>query len=234
MSKVKTNSWQLLITMTALSITISLYLIFLYVPSERIMGIVQRIFYFHVPSAWVGFLAFFVAFLCGIRYLARREARWDAVENASIEIGVLFSTIVLVSGSIWARPVWNTWWTWDPRLTTTLVMWLYYVASLLLRQMVEDKERKARFSAVLSIAGFINVPVVFLAIRLWRTIHPVLFTTEGAAIEPSMLLTLLSSLLSFTLLYLCLLLIRVGLASLEDELNNLKLLSTLHSPEGVE
>jgi heme exporter protein C len=234
MGKVKENSWQLLIAMTALSITISLYLIFLYVPSERIMGIVQRIFYFHVPSAWVGFLAFFVAFLCGIRYLARREARWDAVGNASIEIGVLFSTIVLVSGSIWARPVWNTWWTWDPRLTTTLVMWLYYVASLLLRQMVEDKERKARFSAVLSIVGFINVPVVFLAIRLWRTIHPVLFTTEGAAIEPSMLLTLLSSLLSFTLLYFCLLLIRVGLASLEDELNNLKLLSTLHRPEGVE
>ncbi|MGB9880437.1 MAG: cytochrome c biogenesis protein [Anaerolineae bacterium] len=229
MGKVRRYPLQLVTMMTALSITISLYVIFLYAPSERVMGVVQRIFYFHVPSAWVGFLAFFIAFLGGIMYLLRRETHWDAVETASLEIGVLFSAIVLVTGSIWARPVWNTWWTWDPRLTTTLVMWLYYVASLLLRQMVEDKERKARFSAILSIVGFVNVPVVFLAIRLWRTIHPVLFTTAGAAIESSMLLTLLSSLLSFTLLYLCLLLFRVRLAFLEDELNNLKLLSTIRT-----
>ncbi|MBC7262437.1 MAG: cytochrome c biogenesis protein CcsA [Chloroflexi bacterium] len=229
MGKVRRYPLRLVTMMTALSITISLYLIFLYAPSERVMGVVQRIFYFHVPSAWVGFLAFFIAFLGGIMYLLRREAHWDAVETASLEIGVLFSAIVLVTGSIWARPVWNTWWTWDPRLTTTLVMWLYYVALLLLRQMVEDKERKARFSAVLSIVGFVNVPVVFLAIRLWRTIHPVLFTTAGAAIESSMLLTLLSSLLSFTLLYLCLLLFRVRLALLEDKLNNFKLLSTIRT-----
>lgn len=232
----KKNLWQLLIPLTALSIAVSLYLIFLYVPTERTMGIVQRIFYFHVPSAWVGFLAFFLASLCSIAYLIRRERHWDAMTNASLEIGVLFSTIVLVTGSTWARPVWNTWWTWDPRLTTTLVMWLYYVATLLLRQAVEDKGRRARFSAVLSIIGFINVPIVFLAIRLWRTIHPVLFTMEGTAIESRMLLALLSSLCSFTLLYLCLLTIRVQLASLEDALNDLKLLTTLDiaNREGTE
>jgi heme exporter protein C len=201
---------------------ISLYLVFVYVPTERTMGVVQRIFYFHVPSAWVGFLAFFVAFVAGIAYLTRREWRWDAIIRASVEIGIVFSTIALVTGSLWARPTWNTWWTWDPRLTTTLVLWMYYVSLLLLRQMVESEERQARFSAVLSIVGFVNVPIVFLAIRLWRTIHPVLFTSEGFALESSMLLTLLVSLLTFTLLYVCLLWVRVRQEDLHAEISRLK------------
>jgi len=212
----------ILIGLTALAMVISLYLVFVYAPTERTMGVVQRIFYFHVPSAWVGFLAFLVAFVAGIAYLARREWCWDALETASIEIGVVFSTIALVTGSLWARPTWNTWWTWDPRLTTTLVLWIYYVSLLLLRQMVENEERQARFSAVLSIVGFVNVPIVFLAIRLWRTIHPVLFTSEGFGLESSMLLTLLVSLLTFTLLYLCLLWLRVRQEYLRAEINRMK------------
>jgi heme exporter protein C len=212
----------ILIALTAVAMIISLYLVFIYVPTERTMGVVQRIFYFHVPSAWVGFLAFFVAFVAGIAYLARREWRWDPLGRASVEIGIIFSTIALVTGSLWARPTWNTWWTWDPRLTTTLVLWIYYVSLLLLRQMVESEERQARFSAVLSIVGFVNVPIVFLAIRLWRTIHPVLFTSEGFALESSMLLTLLVSLLTFTLLYLCLLWVRVRQEYLRAEFSRLK------------
>jgi heme exporter protein C len=212
----------MLIGLTAVAMIISLYLVFIYVPTERTMGVVQRIFYFHVPSAWVGFLAFFVAFVAGIAYLARREWRWDPLGRASVEIGIIFSTIALVTGSLWARPTWNTWWTWDPRLTTTLVLWIYYVSLLLLRQMVESEERQARFSAVLSIVGFVNVPIVFLAIRLWRTIHPVLFTSEGFALESSMLLTLLVSLLTFTLLYLCLLWVRVRQEYLRAEFSRLK------------
>jgi heme exporter protein C len=212
----------ILIVLTAVAMVISLYLIFVFVPTERTMGVVQRIFYFHVPSAWVGFLAFLVAFVAGIAYLTRREWRWDTIGRASVEIGIVFSTIALVTGSVWARPTWNTWWTWDPRLTTTLVMWLYYVSLLLLRQMVESEERQARFSAVLSIVGFVNVPIVFLAIRLWRTIHPVLFTSEGFALESSMLLTLLVSLLTFTLLYICLLWVRVRQEYLHAEISRLK------------
>ncbi len=212
----------ILIGLAAVAMVISLYLVFVYVPTERTMGDVQRIFYFHVPSAWVGFLAFLIAFVAGIGYLLRREWRWDAIGAASVEIGIVFSTIALVTGSLWARPTWNTWWTWDPRLTTTLILWIYYVSLLLLRRMVESQERQARFGAVLSIVGFVNVPIVFLAIRLWRTIHPVLFTSEGFSLEPSMLLTLLVSLLTFTLLYLCLLWVRVQQNYLHAEISRLK------------
>lgn len=219
----------ILIGLTAVAMIISLYLVFLYVPTERTMGIVQRIFYFHVPSAWVAFLAFLVAFVAGIVYLVRPHWRWDTAGAASIEIGIVFSTIAVVTGSLWARPTWNTWWTWDPRLTTTLILWIYYVSVLLLRQMVENKERQARFSAVLCIVGFVNVPIVFLTIRLWRTIHPVLFTSEGFALESSMLLALLVSLLTFTLLYLCLLWLRMRQEYLQAEITRMKdqLLSAL-------
>jgi len=187
------------------------------------MGDVQRIFYFHMPSAWASFLAFFVAFAAGIAYLVRWEPHWDTLELASVEIGLLFSMIALVTGSIWARPIWNTWWTWEPRLTTTLVMWLYYFASLMLRRLVDNPERQARFGAVLSIVGFVNVPVVFLAIRLWRTIHPVLLSSDkGLAMEPAMLLALGVSLVTFTLLYACLLMIRVRVEHLRHEVDRLR------------
>jgi heme exporter protein C len=213
-----------LVIATALSILLALYMVFVYVQTERVMGIVQRIFYFHLSSAWVGFLAFFVAFATGLGYLLRRGLQWDRLGVSSIEIGLLFATIALVTGSIWARPTWNTWWTWDPRLTTTLVMWLYYVAVLLLRSMVESEELRARFGAILSIVGFVNVPVVFAAIRLWRTIHPVLFSSEGFSLEPDMLLTLLLSLFSFTLLYVSLLATRLRLENLRHEASQLRAL----------
>jgi heme exporter protein C len=208
--------------LATLAILTSLYLVFVWVPTERTMGVIQRVFYFHVPSAWLAFLAFAVAAVTGLLFLTRRQAHWDRVEVASVELGVVFSTVALITGSIWARPIWNTWWTWDPRLTTTLVMWIYYVASLLLRQMVDSQERAARFGAVLAVVGFVNVPLVFLTIRLWRTIHPVLFTTEGFGLAPEMLLTLLVSLCAFTLLYFCLLTIRVRVESLQAHLAHLK------------
>jgi len=212
----------ILIGVTAVAMVASLYLVFVYAPTERTMGIVQRIFYFHVPSAWVGFLAFLIAFIAGIAYLVRGNWRWDTIETASVEIGIAFSTIALVTGSLWARPTWNTWWTWDPRLTTTLILWIYYVSVLLLRRMVENKERQARFSAVLSIIGFVNVPIVFMTIRLWRTIHPVLFTSEGFAMESNMLVALLVSLLTFTLLYVCLLWLRVRQEHLHAEISRIE------------
>jgi heme exporter protein C len=222
-----------MIGLSALAMAASLWMVFGYAPTERVMGLVQRIFYFHVPSAWVAFLAFLVAAMAGITCLLRRDGRLDAVQTASAELGVVFSTIALVTGALWARPVWNTWWTWDPRLTTTLVMWLYYVAASMLRGLVDSAERRARFSALLYIIGFVNVPLVFLAIRLWQTIHPVLFTTGGIALEPSMLLTLGMSLLAFTLLYACVLAVRVRAGLLEDEIEALRRgTSTLSCTDG--
>jgi heme exporter protein C len=213
---------QILVGVTALLVVISLYAVFVFAPTEQLMGHVQRIFYYHVASAWVGFLAFLVACVAGLLYLGSRRPAWDMVTAASVEIGLLFSTIALVAGALWARPVWNTWWTWDPRLTTTLVMCLYYAATLMLRRLGGSEERNARVGAVLSVVGFVNVPIVFLAIRMWRTIHPVVFSTAGSTVAPRMLAALLASLLAFTAIYTCLLWIRLRVAQLARDIRALR------------
>ncbi len=193
-------------------------LVFLYAPRERVMGEVQRVFYFHVASAWVGMLSFVVAAVAGVTYLVRRTRTWDLVGVSSVEIGMVFGLIAILSGSIWARPVWNTWWTWDPRLVTTTIMELVYAAYVLLRQGVEDPERRARFGAVYAIVGVLTVPITFLSIRFLRTIHPVVIGTGNAAAQgafdmtPPMLQTFMFSLLAFSVLYFALLLHRVRLA----------------------
>jgi heme exporter protein C len=201
---------------------VAIYAVFVYVPTERVMGIVQRIFYFHVPSAWVAFLAFFVTFVASIGYLGKRSRRWDVLAASSAELGVVFAMLVLLTGPLWARPVWNTWWTWDPRLTTTLILWLIYAGYFMLRTAIDDPQRRARYSAVLGIVGFIDVPIVFMAIRWWRTIHPVLLTSEGFELEPPMVATLLISLLAFTLLYAYLFVLRVRVEETKDRLESLR------------
>jgi heme exporter protein C len=204
-----------------------------YAPREAVMGDVQRVFYFHVASGWVGALAFLVAAVSGVIYLARGKRRWDAVGLASVEIGLAFTLANLISGSVWARPIWNTWWTWDPRLVTASVMELVYVAYLLLRQGIEDPDRRARFGAVYAIVGFLSVPLTFLSIRIFRTIHPVVVgnndpTAQGTFdMTPPMLQTFFISLAVFTLLYGVLLWHRVRMQSLAEtvEERKLKLLS---------
>lgn len=190
---------------------VALYMAFVYAPKEATMGHVQRIFYFHVGAAWTAFLAFFVVFLGGIAYLRTRDRRWDALALSSAEIGVVFTTIALAMGSIWAKPAWGAWWTWDPRLTTTTVLWLIFVSYLILRGTIDEPDRRARFAAVVGIVGFVDVPIVFLSIRLWRTIHPVLVKSEGFDMAPEMVQTLLAALLACTLLYAYLLLVRTSL-----------------------
>ncbi|MGA2112288.1 MAG: cytochrome c biogenesis protein CcsA [Anaerolineales bacterium] len=202
----------------ALLLVAALGMVFGYAPREAVMGDVQRIFYFHVSSAWVGMLSFVVAAVSGGLYLSRRERYWDMVEISAVEIGIVFGLIAILSGSIWARPVWNTWWTWDPRLVTTSVMELVYAAYLLLRQGLEDPERRARFGAVYSIVGVLTVPITFLSIRFLRSIHPVVIGSGvvgalgGFAMTSKMLETFLVSLLAFTVLYAALLVYRVRLA----------------------
>jgi len=159
--------------LSAALFVVALYLVFLYAPREAVMGDVQRVFYFHVSAGWVGALAFLVTAIAGGIYLGTRQNRWDRVATASVEIGMVFAFINIVSGSIWARPVWNTWWTWDPRLVTATIMELIYLAYLMLRQGIEDPDRRARFGSVYGIVAFISVPITFLSIRFFRTIHPV-------------------------------------------------------------
>ena len=191
-------------------------------PTEATMGHVQRIFYFHVSTAWVGFLAFLVTFVAGAAYLGRNEAWWDHLAASSEEVGFVFITMAIITGSIWAKPVWNTWWTWEPRLTTSAILWLIYVAYLILRQSLDDRTRRARFSAVYGIVGFISVPITFMAIRWWRTIHPVILQSGGFSLSGRMLTALFVSLGAFTLLYVALLRRRVALAQMENRMEALE------------
>ncbi len=216
------RSLRILTMSTGLLVLLSLYMIFFYAPREIIMGDVQRVFYYHVAAGWVGALAFLVTLIVSILYLVTNNVRWDQVAISSVEIGVVFTTMNIASGSIWARPIWNTWWTWDPRLTTATVMWLLYVAYLMLRQGLEDPERQRRFAGVYGIVAFVSVPFTFLAIRIWRTIHPVIIGSSDPAAEGQfdmttrMRTTFFFSLFTFTVLYTTLLWHRIrieGLAS---------------------
>jgi heme exporter protein C len=212
---------------------VALLMTLFYAPREAVMGDVQRVFYFHVAAGWVGGLAFLVAAVGGLIYLLRGGRNWDAVGLASVEIGIAFTLANVISGSVWARPIWNTWWTWDPRLVTASVMELVYIAYLLLRQGLDDPDRRARFGAVYAIVGFLSVPLTFLSIRIFRTIHPVVVgnndpTAQGAFdMTPLMLQTFLFSLLVFTLLYIVLLWHRVRMQALAEavEQRKMKLLS---------
>ncbi len=230
--------FRLFVAVTALLMVTSVLLVFLVAPDAANLATnteraVQRIFYFHVPSWWVGFLAFLVAAVAGGGYLASGQETWDMIELSSIEIGLTFTTIGLISGSIWAKPTWNTWWTWEPRLTTAAVGWLLYVGYLFLRNGVENPRRRARLAAVLSIVAFVSVPVNFMAIRWWRTIHPVVIGTasEGAvggfAAGPSMRLVFFFCLFSFTCLYAVLLVMRFRSEHMARRLQQLKQMVTL-------
>ncbi len=186
-------------------------------------GDVQRIFYFHVGIAWIAGLALFVTFIASILYLARGEQRkYDIVAAASVEIGVVFGLMVLLSGILWARPVWNTWWTWDPRLTTTAITEFIYVAYLMLRGAVDDPQRRARFSAVYGIIGFVSVPITYFSTKWFNTIHPDLGQTPGFGLTATMRPPMFISLAAFTLIYLVLMIIRARVERSADEVAKLK------------
>ena len=213
-----------LIGLSCATVLVALGMVFLYAPREATMGDVQRIFYFHVASAWVGFFAFFVTFVGGIVYLAQGTRRWDILAVSSVEIGLTFITMVLITGAMWAKPAWGTYWTWEPRLTISAVQMLIYVAYVMLRTAIESPERKARFAAVYGIAAFVTVPLSWFAIRWWRTIHPdVLTSGEGMALTSPMVHTLLFSIAAFTLLYVTLLRQRIRLERAADALLQLRM-----------
>lgn len=196
-------------------------------------GPLQRIFYFHVPSAWVGYLGFAIVFIASIAYLRTGARRWDLLAHAAAEVGVVFVTLVLITGPIWARPVWGTWWQWDARLTSALVMWLTYVGYLFLRALAEDPQAVGRMAAIVGVVGFINVPIVHFSVYWWRTLHPSGPTpanlADGSGLGGPELLAFFSALAAFTLLGAWLLSLRVQVGVLADEVDELEL-GAEHAP----
>lgn len=164
------------------------YASFFIAPDESTMHVLQRIFYFHAASAWAGEMAFFVCFCANLAYVWLRKEKWDWLGVSAAEVGLAFITVVLITGPIWAKPAWGIYWTWDPRLTSTFVLWLLYISYLLLRTMIEEPDRRALLSALFGIFAFIDVPIVFGAIRWWRGQHPspVIMGGNGSGLDPTM------------------------------------------------
>ncbi len=188
MAKPRSPFSVLFVGVTLLWMLAALYMIFIYAPEEATMGPVQRIFYFHVGSAWTAFLAYFLVFVGSVRYLATRSVRADIFAHSAGEVGFVFCSLVLTTGPLWAKPVWGLWWPWDARITLTFVLWLLFVSYLVLRDYFGESDRSAALGAVVGIVGFIVVPLDYFAIRWWRTHHPspVVMAGEGAGLDPRM------------------------------------------------
>ncbi|MEW6033933.1 MAG: cytochrome c biogenesis protein CcsA [Chloroflexota bacterium] len=201
----------------------ALYLVFMWVPTSAtsLEGIAQRIFYFHVPLWWVAFLAYAVTFISSLVYLARRGASWDNLACSAAEIGTVFVTLGLITGIIWAKPAWSVWWTWDPRLTTALVLWFIYIGYFLVRAYAPAAQAR-NFAAVISIIGTVDSFIVFMAIRWWRTQHPSPVVGTGGGLAPEMLFTFMVSLAAFTLLFVLLMRLRTTLRATQEQVTALR------------
>lgn len=193
-------------------------MIFFYAPTDDFQGVVQRIFYIHVPSAWIAYLAYAVVLLGSIAHLKTRSTRWDRIAHSSAEVGVVFTVVTLITGMLWGRPVWGTYWVWDPRLTLTFVLFLIYLGYLVFRRMSSDSESSSAVSAVIGVAGFVTVPLVHFSVLWWRGQHPgpVVVDPEGSNLPGQMLATLVWMVLVFTLLYGVFLVKRFRIFELED------------------
>ncbi len=210
-------------------LAVATYLALFYAPTEAVMGQVQRVFYFHIGTAWVGLLGFVLAAVVGVIYLVTHDQKWDIIEIAAVEISLVFFLITIILGSIWARPVWNTWWTWDPRLTTAAITELIYIAYFMLRAGIEDPDRRARFGAVYTILGGVSAPITFMVIRLVRSIHPVIIaggdpSAQGTfAMTPRMEVAFFFGLFTFTVIFIDLFWNRIRLGNLAAKVEQLKL-----------
>jgi heme exporter protein C len=223
----KNNRLKVLSFLSLVLIAGAFAMVLFYAPIELNMGLVQKVFYFHMAAAWVGMLAFLMAVVFAILYLRTHDLKWDYFEASSVEIGLVFTLICNFSGMIWAKAAWNTWWTWDPRLTTTTIMAFTYIAYLLLRRGVDDPQKRAQFGAIYAIIGFATVPLTFFSARLLRTIHPVLFGA-GAGLEmnltPEMLHTMIASVIAFTVFYAALLIFRADIMTRQEALKEATLI----------
>ncbi len=196
---------------------VAIHMVFRYAPDEKTMGAAQRIFYFHVPSAIVTFLSVLVLLAGAAGYLITRSRAMDILARAATEIGLLFCSLVLITGPIWAKPTWGIWWSWEARLTTTLVLWLLLVGCLMVRSYAVDRELGARLAAVVGIVAAVDVPIVYKAVDWWRGQHPVVFGPgREDALDPRMRLAFLTCLAVFIVLFLLLLALRYAVAAMEE------------------
>lgn len=202
---------------SAVSMAITLYMVFLWVPTEQNLGISQRIFYFHVPLGWIGMISIVIVAIASFMHLITGKAKWDSLAYATAELGVIFATLILVTGAIWAKPVWGVWWTWDAKLTTTLVLWFIYVSYLMIRAYGPSGTQGSRYASVIALIGAIDAPIIYKATDWWRTAHPE--RNVPSDIDERMLLTLLVAVLTFTILYGNLLIERYLLRKTESELD---------------
>ena len=200
------------------------YFAFVFAPEDELQGAMQRIFYIHVPSAWICFVGFGVTFASSIAYLSSRKERWDTIAASSAEIGTLFTTVVLATGMMWGHAIWGVYWTWEPRLTSFLVLWLMYLGYLAVRSYVPDPARRARFSAVIGIIAFIDVPIIYLSVNWWRTLHPqqVIITGDGPHMPGAMVIALMVGLTTFSLVYVYLMRLRLDVARLATQLEEIE------------
>jgi len=212
---------------------VSTYFALVVAPTELVMGNVQRVFYFHIGTAWTALIGFLFTAVLSVIYLVTKDLKWDRYQVAAIEVSLVFFFITIVLGSIWARPAWNTWWTWDPRLTTAAITELIYIAYFMLRQGIDDPDRRARFGAVYALIGGVSAPITFFAIRLFRTIHPVVISGAnseaqgGFDMTSGMLTAMFVALIAFTVIFIDLYWNRIRLGNLEDKVEQLKLKVTM-------
>lgn len=207
-----------LFALTTILMVVNLYLIFLWVPKEAVQGNVQRIFYLHLPVAWISYLAFFLVFIFSALHLRKRNGKWDRWAHSCAELGVVFTSVTIVSGIIWAKPIFGVWWTWDARLTTTALLWLIYVGYLMVGAYSESPEKSSRLRAAMGVLGFVVVPINYLSVYLWDTVHvePIIGGGEESFLSSEMYTTLMFSLFTFTLLFFALLKVRVMLRRNEE------------------
>ena len=225
MSKTSSALGAVLALVGGLLLAASWWLIFMYAPTEAIMGEIQKIFYIHLPLSWWALASFLVVFVASITYLVRGGDHWDRLSQALVEVGLLFTTLTLVTGMLWGRKAWGVWWTWDPRLTTALILWFIYMGYLLLDSLNLSSGRRKMVRAVLGIIAFADVPLVFFSARLWRSIHPAVFASEGGGLEPEMKLVALFSVAAMGVFWLGLVLVRINQLAAKERVEELLFLA---------
>jgi len=200
-------------------------------PPDRDMGHLQKIMYVHVPAAWNAFICFFVVFVASVHYLWRREERSDLLAASAAEVGTVFTALTLVLGSIWGRPTWGVWWTWDPRLTSTAVLLVIFVGYLALRAFADDPGQRARWSAAVGILGALNVPIVYMSVKWWRTLHQI--QSSPSTVDPAYVLGLRANGIAFLLMAVYLIRQRYQTATLERRVERRREDEALLGPMGA-
>ncbi len=220
------------IVLVSASVIVSLTL----VPPDAVQGQVQRLMYVHVPAAWLAYLSFLVVFIGSVAFLITKQTRWDRLAAASAEVGVLFTALTIILGSLWGKPVWGTWWTWDPRLTTTAILLLIYLGYLAVRRLPASPKRRARWAAVIGIVGFLDVPIVHLSVVWWRSLHqpPTILRPGAPTIAGSMFAALLLGVVAFSVLYSYLMVLRLRVARIEERQEMEPLTDAIRSTVGEE